>query len=116
MFIRRGFAPYSCCYDCGLPQAICKQWEPVKGDERRFQKQSSKQCQHIGVLAKVWAAGFGFYSDEIKGILQEMEAMNVEDEKVIFRWLGRKRRWCDYETNNMCVSFMRVCRLIDRKE
>jgi len=116
MFTRRGFAPYSCCYDCGLPQAICEQWEAVRGDERRFQKQSSKQCQHIGVLSKVWAAGFGFYSDETKGILQEMEATNVEDEKVIFGWLGRKRRWCDYETNNMCVAFVRVCRLLDRQE
>jgi hypothetical protein len=112
MFTRRGFAPYSGCFDCGLPQAICKQWKPVEGDERRFQKDLSKQCQHNGVLSKVWAAGLGFYSDEVKAILQETEAIDIKDEETVFKWLGRKRRWCDYETNNMCVAFVRICTLL----
>jgi superfamily II DNA helicase RecQ len=115
MFTGMGFAQYSGCFHCGLPQAICQQWAPVMGDERRFQKQPSTRCQYSGVLCKVWAAGFGFYSDEVKGVLQEEGVTDIEDEKAIFHWMGRKRRWCDYETNNMCVVFQRICTILSEE-
>jgi hypothetical protein len=40
----------------------------------------------------------------------------VEEEKSVFRWMGRKRRWCDYETNNMCVGFEQICILLSKRE
>lgn len=111
VFSARRFAGFSGCFECGMPQGICQQWEAVKGDEGKFRKKGGKGCQYRGLLAKIWGAGLGFYHDKTIGIMREMGLRDDEDEEK-YIWMGRKVKWGGYETNNMCIGFIRVCGIL----
>jgi superfamily II DNA helicase RecQ len=115
MFDHQGFARFSACFGCGLPQAICDQWETVKGEGMKFQKRQGQKCQYEGLLTKVWAAGLGFYADEVEEVMRKMgwEATEGEDK---YTWMGKKVRWSGHETNNMCVGFHRICIILSSKQ
>jgi hypothetical protein len=53
---------------------------------------------------------------EMLGEMEGIKGMDLEEEKSIFRWMGRKRGWCDYKTNKMCVGLEGICRLLSQRE
>src|SRR5450432_4571060 len=56
---KKRFAEFSCCYDCGVPQAICRTWKQ-KDEQGWFEKVRGVECQYLGVLipmvAVIWRA------------------------------------------------------------
>jgi hypothetical protein len=56
IFKKGVMAPYSGCFWCGVPQAICTHWEAVKDDQGVFRLKRDGVCQYAGVLIRVWVA------------------------------------------------------------
>jgi hypothetical protein len=46
------FAPYSCCFKCYAPQAICQAWEGREGQSGKW-KFTSKRCQFQDIIMPV---------------------------------------------------------------
>jgi septation ring formation regulator EzrA len=49
---KKRFAEFSCCYDCGVPQAICQKWKQ-KDEQGWYEKVKGGGCQYKGVLIPV---------------------------------------------------------------
>lgn len=49
---KRRFAKFSCCFDCGVPQAIYQKWKQ-KEEQEWFEKVAGVECQYKGVLIRV---------------------------------------------------------------
>jgi hypothetical protein len=49
---KKRFGNFSCCFDCGVPQAICQKWKQ-KDKVRWFEKVPGVECQYKGVLIAV---------------------------------------------------------------
>ncbi|KAK3896428.1 hypothetical protein C8A05DRAFT_20594, partial [Staphylotrichum tortipilum] len=100
------WAPYSCCFDCGLPQEICSRYEP-RGPAGGFQRIAGRRCQYMGLLmamvVSLWGAGEYEGSQQWYTYLREQgAAIEAQDTDGWFRWLGRKVQWGGIESNEMC--------------
>ena len=66
----RSWAPYSGCYECGMPQSVC---ESFRRDEERgghFKQRNGVRCQYEGVLIGVLGAIWTRYGDEMELFIQ----------------------------------------------
>jgi hypothetical protein len=50
------FQRYASCYDCGVAQQICIQWEEIREGNRKFRQIKGGVCQYHGVVRSVVAA------------------------------------------------------------
>ncbi|KAK4221164.1 P-loop containing nucleoside triphosphate hydrolase protein [Podospora fimiseda] len=100
---------YSGCFDCGIPQGICKRYRAkVDGGYERVQGGS---CQFLGVLIESVVSMWGANSSEAEVFFQErMRQRGVEwdglDEGELVKWMGRKVRWGGFESNEMCRAMV----------
>jgi hypothetical protein len=66
----------------------------------------------------------GAYAACLEWSQAAMEKMMAEDGLVLgdvgedgwFGWLGRKVKWAEMETNQLCRGFHRLCRLIEGQD
>jgi superfamily II DNA helicase RecQ len=105
------YVPYSCCYDCMLPQAICKSFE-VNIVDGGYRKQAGRQCQYRGVLGKIMVIAMMKNEEQAyEALEQAMEedgmASRIPMEEVggFFRacveWGSEKKRWGGIEGNKI---------------
>jgi len=100
---------FSCCFACGVPQAICDGFESVA--DGGWKKRSGSHCQYQGVLLACMASIWTRWDDEFTGWVQD----RMKEEGVVWRgelpfekvlwWLTRKIRWGGIESNKMCWVF-----------
>jgi len=105
---------FAACWYCGIPQAICEQWESNDGLWRR---KKGGECQFRGVLIEavmaVWYAG----SERVEEfVFKEMGKSGLEVSKNkdfavvvggVVGWFGKKLRVCGVEGSNICEIFRR---------
>jgi hypothetical protein len=102
---------FSCCYECGLPQAICTSFA-IDIHNRGYRKQGEVECEYKGVLGKVFVirimAGGEAVWEIIRGAMQadgEAAGWEAGDGERVFervvRWEYKKRRWGGIEGNNI---------------
>jgi hypothetical protein len=112
------YVPYSCCYDCKLPQAICRSFE-MDVTDGGYRKQSGRTCQYEGVLGKVLAVAMVQGGLETYGVLEQaMEedggVKEMDEEEVggpfrrIIQWASEKKRWGGIEGNKISCIIYRV--------
>jgi len=103
--------PFSCCYDCRLPQAVCRSFE-VHVQEGGYRKQKGVRCQYLGVLGKVFVVGLmrgGIeVYEELERVIREdggFKGINMEEVGGVFkeyvRWGSEKKRWGGIEGNKL---------------
>lgn len=111
---------FSCCFECGVPQAICEGFESTA--DGGWKKRSDGSCQYRGVLfasiASIWAK----WEDEFTHWVQRRMAdegvrwrKELEFEEVV-RWFGKKIQWGGVESNKMCWVFWEFLEYIARLE
>lgn len=90
----RKYAPYSCCFPCGVPQAICQRFEPhPQGGWRQI---AGIKCQFPGVVIptviSIMHLDPGGCSEPV---YQWMEADGVDRDQddQVYAWFGQKVRW-----------------------
>jgi superfamily II DNA helicase RecQ len=112
---KKRFEEFSCCYTCGVPQAICQRWRQ-DGAEGGFIEEKTVPCQYpkvvIPVVAVILRASQSDYTDIIWKWMAEDSINNMVIEEQ-FQWFGRKVLWGGIETSNLCRVFYRVINMID---
>lgn len=96
---------YSGCFDCGLPQAICKRFEQKEGGGWRIDW--GRQCQYRGLLIEavisMWGANTEVAEEGFRARMKQRGIERVEeDDRQWLAWAGRKIRWGQLESNEMC--------------
>jgi superfamily II DNA helicase RecQ len=110
--------PFSCCYECGLPQAICTSFA-MDIQEGGYRKQKGVECEYRGVLSKVFIVGIMAGGEPVWKMIRDAmqadrEAAGWEKgdgarvlEKVV-QWGCKKRRWGGIEGNNMSWIIVQI--------
>jgi hypothetical protein len=83
---------FSCCHFCGIPQAICEQWEQ-KEEQGWWKEREVGRCQYQGVLIRAVATMLGEGLDEVvEDVYGWIEGYDVDirDEKMIYKWFGQR--------------------------
>ena len=91
LFIKRRLQPYSRCFFCGFPQAMCGKWA-IRG-EGAYAKyvQSGNPCSYEGVLPDVLGWAWTVRYEEVLFLILEMGGQTDEMD-ALYRWLGTKVR------------------------
>lgn len=103
---------YSYCFECGLPQTICRQWE---SDEKGIWKVKGQCCQYPNVLVEAVIAIFVL---DINGsgsaIAEWMEEEGVDGSNMEewTGWFARTIRWGGIQTNQMAKVFGQVAEFV----
>lgn len=107
------FEPFSCCYYCHVPQAICQRWE-LGGDEGRWRKSSSQGCQFEGVVMEGVIGALHVAEKWVIGLIYDMAQEDGVDIKAgddtPHKWLGRRLEWGGIEASRLVQVFWIVAR------
>lgn len=114
---KKRFAKFSCCFDCGVPQAICQQWK--QKDERGwFEKVVGVECQYKGVLMAVvvviWQVWDSAKTDIIWKWIEE-DFVEADDVQEVYKWFGQKIMWGRVEATKLCKVFHVLTRMVDEE-
>jgi superfamily II DNA/RNA helicase len=110
--------PFSCCYECRLPQALCQSFEYDVVDGG-YRKQAGRRCQYLGVLEKVFVVatmrgGVRVIEEMEKAMEEDGVGVEGEDEEVggffrrVVRWGAEKKRWGGIEGNQLSRVIRRI--------
>ncbi|KAK4233032.1 hypothetical protein C8A03DRAFT_19808 [Achaetomium macrosporum] len=111
---------YSCCFDCGVPQEICRRYES-RGAAGGFRRVEGRACQYPGVLMRtvvsLWGAAGVAGAKRLYGWMRAQGATVDEDDiDGWIRWMGRKVRWGGLESNEMCRMAVQLWRWRQEQE
>lgn len=118
MFIRKQFALFSACFECGLPQAICKQWKAASNDGRLFQKVKGAKCQYKGLLIRIFVAqriqALDAWAGNIARMmgLDEIDLQDWQQMVRLYKWLGELVEWGGRVGGGIQAS--RICQVVTR--
>jgi RecQ family ATP-dependent DNA helicase len=102
----RKYAPFSCCFPCGVPQAICQQFEP--SPHGGWRQMAGIKCQFPGVViptvVSIMHLDPGGCSEPV---YQWMEADGVDRDRddQVYTWFGQKVRWGGIEATRLVQVF-----------
>lgn len=101
---------FSCCYYCGVPQAICNRWEQ-KEEQGWWREKKPGSCQYIGLVVPAIAALLQEGDDEaVDGLYRWMQesGVDIRDEKSVYKWMGEKIEWGGIEVVRLMQVFHRL--------
>src|SRR5450432_3502659 len=115
---KKRFAEFSCCYDCGVPQAICQKWKQ-KDEQGWFEKVRGVECQYKGVLipvvAVIWRAWDSKETDIIWKWIEE-DLVERDNSEEVYKWFGRKVMWGRIEATKLCKVFHVLTRMVEEEK
>jgi hypothetical protein len=106
------FAPYSCCFKCYAPQAICEAWEGREGQSGKW-KSTSKRCQFKDIIMPVVVCMMGEGEDWTREGFASWAregGVDVTNKEEVFRWLGQKLIWGGIEVSKLVQVFYRFAK------
>jgi superfamily II DNA helicase RecQ len=101
------FAPYSCCYGCFAPQAMCQKWQRQEEGRGRF-KSTSRVCQFDDIIMPVVVCMFREGSSDAEKLFRdwvEQSGVDASNEEQVLRWFGQKVMWGGVEGSKLCQVF-----------
>ncbi|KAH6867692.1 RecQ helicase [Thelonectria olida] len=118
MFAKKQFAKFSACYECGLPQAICKQWEAASDDGRLFKRVRGGRCQYNGLLVRIFVAqrvqAVDSWAEKV-GKMMERDGIDIykgNQMAKLYEWLGGLVEWGGRAGGGIQAS--RICQVVTR--
>ena len=112
---KRRFAEFSCCYDCGVPQAICQKWKQ-KDEQGWFEKVKGVECQYkevlISVVVAIWRAWDSRETDIIWKWMED-DLVERDNSEEMYKWFGRKVMWGRMEATKLCKVFHTLTKMVN---
>jgi hypothetical protein len=117
------FQRYVGCYDCGVAQQICTQWEEIREGDRKFGRIKGGMCQYDGIVRPVVAAIMvtgplevvdqavwsHMRAEGIWGANEKLEASEeAEVKRGMLKWFGQKVIWGSIEASVLLQVFYRL--------
>ena len=98
---------FSCCFECGVPQAICKGFKSTA--DGGWEKRSDGSCQYkevlIASIASIWAKWDDEFTHWVQRRMVDEGARGELRFEEVVEWFGKKIRWGGVESNKMCQVF-----------
>lgn len=116
MFTKRRFARFAACYECGLPQAVCRQWEAASDDARLFRRARAQECQYKGLLIGIFVAqrirALDTWAGDIGRMMgsDEVDIRNPKQMAGLYEWLGELVEWGGRAGGGIQAS--RMCQVV----
>ena len=114
---KRRFAKFSCCFDCGVPQAICQKWKQ-KDEQGWYEKAVGVECQYKGVLISVvvviWQERNSAKTDFIWKWMEE-DFVERGDVQEVYKWFGQKIKWGRMEATKLCKVFHALTKMVEEE-
>jgi superfamily II DNA helicase RecQ len=104
---KKRLAPFSSCYRCGIPQAICQRWKQ-KDEQGWFEKVEGVRCQYQGVVIPVVTVIWSKRDCTDKNIVGqwiEKDKVDIENAENVYRWFGQRVKWGGIEASRLCQVF-----------
>jgi hypothetical protein len=99
---------YSCCYQCGVLQAICNRWKQVEEGAGWWKEDCNVECQYVGVLiaavATMMIEGIPGAEEEIFQWMQA-EGVDINQARDVHIWFGRRVEWGGIEASKLVQVF-----------
>jgi superfamily II DNA or RNA helicase len=108
---------YSCCFQCGVPQAICDRWERIP-DEWGWRQVRPGRCQFPEVVTAVVATIMVEERARLGWTVMEwMRADGIDDrlDQAVYQWFGQRIVWGDIEATRMIQVFYRLATRVVRR-
>ncbi|QGA22350.1 hypothetical protein EYB26_010066 [Talaromyces marneffei] len=110
---RRKYARFSCCFTCGVPQAICQRYEARPDGGWRVIPE--RQCQFpdvvIPTVISIMHLNPGACAETIYAWMRD-DQVDVEDADHVYAWFGQKIRWSGMEGTRLIEVFYRLSRFV----
>jgi hypothetical protein len=109
------YSPYSGCFDCGLPQAICQQW--VSNGRGRWVKDRGRTCQFPKGTIISMVAGMLHGPGEVRAAwMRWLRQWDVDGQQLdqVITFFGQRATSGTMEQNNLVVTFCWLRRLLSR--
>jgi superfamily II DNA helicase RecQ len=111
------FSPYSCCFDCHVPQEICHKWVAKEGGKGsgRWVRTASNDCQFDEIIMPTIISIMREGEDAIQAsIINEMQQQGIdESDKIqVCKWFGQKIEWGGIEVSRLVQVFHHAVRVI----
>lgn len=111
------FSPYSCCFDCHVPQEICHKWVAKEGHRGngRWDRISSNHCQFDEIIMPTIISIMREGEDITQvSIINEIRQQGIdESDKIqVCKWFGQKVEWGGIEVSRLVQVFHRVVKFI----
>jgi superfamily II DNA helicase RecQ len=103
------FAPYSCCFKCYAPQAICQGWDSMEGQRGKW-KSTGKECQFKDIIMPVVVYMLWVGDDWVMAEFKDwarVGGVDVTKKEEVFRLLGQKIMWGGIEVSRLVQLFYR---------
>ncbi|KAF2836642.1 hypothetical protein M501DRAFT_996865 [Patellaria atrata CBS 101060] len=107
---------YSCCFYCGVPQAICNRYEQQSNGGFRVKRGGI--CQFKDVLIEstvsIWVGNKDKFGDLLKSQI-EGDGMASKGEftyKEMVNWFTGKKRWGGIEGTKLCYFFISIISIV----
>ncbi len=133
MFEQQNFQTFSCCFGCGLPQAVCPSWVALQDDRGSYRRSAkgASVCWSPELLTQVFAGLVMRHRGAVHAKMVEMchdvGAISLVDQLVkeeggqvlartdkqcllLWKWLGVKKRWGGLESNRMSILVSKLVR------
>ncbi|KFY83239.1 hypothetical protein V500_10123, partial [Pseudogymnoascus sp. VKM F-4518 (FW-2643)] len=86
------FAPYSCCFTCYAPQAICQGWETKESQKGKW-RATGKACQFKDIIMPVVVSMLREGEDSVREDFQRWAVeggIDASRQDEVFTWFGQK--------------------------
>jgi superfamily II DNA helicase RecQ len=109
----RKYASFSCCFSCGVPQAICQRFETSPHGGWRVI--DGNKCQFPGVVIPMVVSMMHLNSGGCsEAVYQWMKADGVDREQKnqVYTWFGQKVQWGGIEATRLVQIFYQLSQFI----
>jgi len=106
----RGFARFSGCHYCGVPQGLCGRWRAQADDGGSYDVVPHLTCSYPDVMARClgYALGAGLLADKVRAeavrIIRQCGVW-VADDIPLPELMLLRVRWAGVEANGLCILF-----------
>jgi len=104
-------APYSACFDCYLPQELCRKWSS-RGGRGFIRNKAEESYSYPDFVIPIFVVGLsieGFSSGYLDRLRNDGITRGTREE---YLYLGRKMDWGEIETNRLFVEFSLALKVV----
>lgn len=111
---RKKIEDFGACFQCMLPQELCRRWE--EDLDGNWQQRADSQCQYPGIILSTFACALSQHDNRMGEIIQEEgylgqvpAAGSTRDEHLqLWAWLGERIKWARVDSIRLCHIYFKI--------
>ena len=104
------FAPYSCCFDCYVPQSICQKWVRNEKKAGKWERVGEVGCQFEDIIGLVFVTARTIEHEILMQMEERWDGVDIQSDEQVYRWVGQKIQWGGREASRLSQVFHKFVR------